>query len=274
MPRVSVIVPSFNHAPYLELRLKSISCQAFRDFEVIIVDDCSTDNSASILQRHADINKWKFIQSSTNSGNTFHQWKKGVERASGEYVWIAESDDAASPAFLQTMVALLDQSPDCSIAYCNSLLINGTSHILGDSSGWADELKKNRWRMAFRAQGLSEISQFMSFKNCIPNASAVLIRAKHLEMCHGIVSTTSRLCGDWLQWIKLLSVGNVVYTPDKLNYWRQGSSNARTKRKGLLELEEGIDVIHSAAATVNMCSEDLHERIAFFVGNCARWMNE
>ncbi|MEG2479884.1 MAG: glycosyltransferase family 2 protein, partial [Mucinivorans sp.] len=92
-PKVSIIVPSYNHAPYLKERLDSILGQTFRDFELIILDDSSTDNSQQIIEQYSSEPRVSHVvYNKINSGNTFVQWQKGVDLAQGEWIWIAESD--------------------------------------------------------------------------------------------------------------------------------------------------------------------------------------
>lgn len=79
MLKVSVIVPNYNHALFLEQRIESILNQTFQDFEVIILDDCSTDNSKKIIEKYRTHPKVsKIIYNDVNSGNTFKQWNTGI----------------------------------------------------------------------------------------------------------------------------------------------------------------------------------------------------
>ena len=96
---VSVIVPSYNHAQYLEDRIESILKQSYSQFEVILLDDLSSDHSAEILeiQNHPKVSHC--IINKQNSGSTFCQWNKGIHLAKGYLIWIAESDDVADSQF-------------------------------------------------------------------------------------------------------------------------------------------------------------------------------
>src|ERR1700738_1634065 len=111
MPRVSVIVPNYNHARFLRRRMESVLRQTYRDFEVILLDDCSTDESRSILSEYAGDPRVRLEFNEKNSGSPFKQWNKGVALASGEYGWIAESDDYADERLLERLVAVLDHEP-------------------------------------------------------------------------------------------------------------------------------------------------------------------
>src|SRR5215472_4105163 len=108
MPKVSVIIPNYNHARYLQQRIDTVLGQTFQDFEVILLDDCSTDESRSIISEYAKDPRVRTEFNEVNSGSTFKQWNKGVRLARGEYVWIAESDDYADKRFLEKLVYRLD----------------------------------------------------------------------------------------------------------------------------------------------------------------------
>lgn len=82
--------------------MKSIFNQTFQDFEVILLDDASTDNSREILHKYQEHPKVShLIINETNSGSPFKQWEKGLAFARGEFIWIAESDDYCNIFFLK-----------------------------------------------------------------------------------------------------------------------------------------------------------------------------
>ena len=101
--RSGVIVPNYNHARFLRQRLDSILAQTFQDFELILLDDCSTDESRTILEEYARDPRVRLDFNEVNSGSPFKQWNKGVRFARGKYVWIAESDDYADPRLLEAL---------------------------------------------------------------------------------------------------------------------------------------------------------------------------
>ena len=94
-PLVSVIVPNYNHAPFLDERINSILNQSYDNYELIIMDDMSTDNSVDVINKYKDHEHVsQIIINEKNSGSPFKQWNKGFAKAKGELIWIAESDDA------------------------------------------------------------------------------------------------------------------------------------------------------------------------------------
>ena len=91
-PFFSVIIPNYNHAPYLHERIDSVLNQTFKDFEVILLDDKSQDDSCEILRSYENNpHVTHVVLNNQNSGSTFKQWHKGFDLARGEYIWIAEN---------------------------------------------------------------------------------------------------------------------------------------------------------------------------------------
>jgi glycosyltransferase involved in cell wall biosynthesis len=274
IPKVSIIVPNYNHAPYLHKRLDSIYNQTYRDFEVILLDDCSTDESKTILASYAEKPNTIFVANESNSGSVFKQWQKGVSLSHGNYIWIAESDDFASSDFLEKLVELLDQNPEVGLAYSQSWLVNSQDTVIGDGRCWTDDLDNERWSNGFINNGRDEINQFLLYKNTIPNASAVLIRRSALDISGGIIDEPFRLCGDWLQWIKILSVSDIAFVPECLNYWRQNTSNARVKSAGTLEWAEGEKVLNYACDILNLPPEQKSHILLTFLRKCWEWQKD
>ena len=92
-PLVSVIVPNYNHAQYLEKRIDTVLNQTYQNIEVIILDDKSKDNSIEVIEQYRNHPKVaQIILNEQNTGSPFKQWDKGISAANGELIWIAESD--------------------------------------------------------------------------------------------------------------------------------------------------------------------------------------
>ena len=98
MPKVSVIVPNYNHAKYLNQRIDSILNQTYTDFELILLDDCSTDDSREVLLSYKEHPKVTHVVfNDKNSNCTFKQWEKGIKLAKGKYIKFLDSDDFLYP---------------------------------------------------------------------------------------------------------------------------------------------------------------------------------
>ena len=241
MPKVSIIIPNYNHARYLKQRIDSVLSQDFQDFEIIILDDCSLDESKELIITYSKSDKvQKCIFNSKNSGSTFKQWKKGIKLAKGEYIWIAESDDVASYNFLSTLVPILENDKSIGIAYCQSDIINENSQLLYNERAWFDAIDSKRWVTSFKTDGKNHVFKFMSEYNTIPNASAVLFR-RNLFVLNDI-PTQFKYMGDWFFWVNLLLKCNLYYYATPLNQFRSSSQTTRSdnsikKKKKMIEEE-------------------------------------
>ncbi|MCX6300306.1 MAG: FkbM family methyltransferase [Bacteroidetes bacterium] len=231
-PLVSVILPSYNHAAYLKKRLDSIFNQTFSDFEIIILDDCSTDGSRQILEQYKSNNKIKqLLYNSINNGNTFRQWIKGFNLSIGKYIWIAESDDYCDPNFLQVLVERLEENPLASVAYCKTIQVDENEQHLNGFSSYYKEFEQGRWHNDYSNDGKDEIIKYLIRKNTIPNASAVVFRKDCITTAINQISQY-RLSGDWLFWIMLLERGTIHYSVSTINYFRFHTNTVRSSSAG------------------------------------------
>ncbi len=215
MPKVSVIVPNYNHGRFLAQRLDSVLAQTYTDFEVIYLDDRSTDNSAEVFEAYAKNPRIQCVVNATNSGNPFVQWNRGVARASGEYVWVAEADDYAAPEFLEKLTSVLDAHPKAALAFCQSQFVDEEGRATGNSADWCPRLASD-----FVSSGSELCLDVLLFRNIIGNASSVLFRrARYLEV--GGADEHYRVSGDWITWIRMLWGAESAYCAAPMNFWRR-----------------------------------------------------
>jgi len=269
-PKISAIVPNYNHARFLGERIDSILSQTFGDLELIILDDASTDGSHHVLAQYYARPRIRIVVNTKNTGAAFPQWNRGIALARGEYVWIAESDDSADPHFLERLLPLLDENPGAGLAYCQSRLINPEGVEIGNSLEWSSDLDPVRWQTDFLNSGADEIRKYLIVKNTIPNASAVLLRRSVLLQTMP-VDTSYKLCGDWLHWGKILLRSDVAYTAMPLNHWRLDSSNSRSQVPGVLEWKEGQRIIRHLGEGVGFTEREITDAILRFADRCLAW---
>lgn len=250
-PRVSVVVPNYNHERYLARRIKSILSQTFQDFELILLDDASTDGSVRILEHYAGDPRVRLVLSDTNSGSPFAQWNRGVELACGELVWIAEADDDAEPELLRVLVDAIDAGPATVLAYCQSWVIDESGRRIATKISWTDGLDYERWKRDYRNDGRHEASRYLPFQNSIPNASAVVFRRARYVQAGG-APTDMRLCGDWMTWARLAIQGDVAYVSQPLNLFREHANTVRSKTSEIRELHEWLEIIMNIERVVGI----------------------
>jgi len=271
MPKVAVIVPNYRHAPFLHRRIDSILGQTYQDFELLILDDASPDNSREIIESYRGRKRLRILHNEVNGGSVFRQWQKGINATDSDYVWIAESDDWADPAFLGRMVPVLDDHPQVGAAYCQSWIADREFNINGHASCWTEDLDAERWKRDFIAAGREEIRRFLLVKNTIPNASAVLMRRNVLARTLPI-DTSFRLCGDWMHWIRMLLLADLAFVAENLNYWRLQSSHARTAQPGVLEWQEGERILTWACDHLCLSEAERDSVLLAFFQRCQEWL--
>ena len=243
MPKVSVIIPNYNHARFLRQRIKSVLEQTYQDFEVILLDDCSTDESRSILSSYAGNPQVRIEFNEVNSGSTFKQWNKGVRLARGEYVWIAESDDYADSRLLEELVMRLDAEARAAFVYCRSWRVSPNDQPDGFiDPGIPSRNEQHRWTADYCADGHAECRNYMVICNTVPNASAVVFRKAVYERVGG-ADESLRLCGDWKLWAAMALTGKVAYVAEPLNYYRFHDASVRSGSKQIgADVTEGLRV--------------------------------
>lgn len=230
-PLVSVIVPNYNYAPYLDVRMESILNQTYPHFEVIILDDCSTDDSLAVLEKYRSHPKVaKVIVNETNSGSPFKQWEKGIREASGEIIWIAESDDTCSLDFLATLVPLY-VAHDAVLTFCHSVLI--------DEQGqpFRENRQMHQVTSDVSMDGKAFIQQYLAFKNEVQNASCAIF-SKQAAMAIDRHYMDFKGAGDWFFWIQLAERGPVSFASAACNHYRLHRNTTRQVVRSGLEFQE------------------------------------
>lgn len=223
MATVTIIVPNYNHEFFLRERLESVFRQSYDDFEVILLDDKSSDGSASVIKEfhqkysdkvaHCEIN-------SVNSGSPFLQWEKGVSLAKGKYIWIAESDDVADLSFLDQTVAILEKEDTVGVVSTTATFIDEEGNTQGSTQKWFPKNLKFDERGLFMQEGREFISKYMLSSNLIYNASGVLFRRSLIN--DSLLDYSGfRQIGDVAFWINLILQAKVAIVKKDLNYWRK-----------------------------------------------------
>lgn len=220
MAKVSVIIPNYNYARYLAARIDSVLQQTMQDIEVILLDDCSGDDSLSIMRQYAAKDKRikAVLVNDKNSGSPFVQWKRGLALCEGEYVWIAESDDLCLPTFLHTAVDLLDAYPKAVYTMTASQMI--------DEEGKPIPKDYDHWKRRHIHpdtvsiyDGICFARQHQYWRNCVYNASGVVVRRTAItqKACEALSMCYS---GDWLFWTEIALGGQVIEIHQRLNLFR------------------------------------------------------
>ncbi|WP_338134420.1 glycosyltransferase [Cohnella candidum] len=238
--RVTAIVPNYNYAKYLPDRIDSILNQTYPIYELVLLDDGSSDGSRNWLQqfeadRHLRVKK---KLSASNSGSVFKQWAKGINQAEGEFVWIAEADDLCSSRFLQEVMRGFHYDPDVVLSYSQSKQIDQRGDLLAsDYLDYTNELDRDKWKRAYIREGIHEIRDTLVVKNTIPNVSgAVFKNMDYSEILPRLPDY--KIAGDWMFYVWLLQKGKISYVPAPLNMHRRHSNSVTTSENKQLHYRE------------------------------------
>jgi glycosyltransferase involved in cell wall biosynthesis len=231
-PKVTAVVPNFNHARYLRERLDSIYQQTYSNIHVVLLDDCSSDNSREILAEYKNKfpDKTTVVLNEVNSGGVFRQWRKGIEMAESELIWIAESDDFCDKNFLCELIPyFMDEA--VSVAYSHSVFVDESGRESQFAfENYLAELSPDRWRSSYVATAHDEVAQHLGKKNTIPNVSSAVFRKPDLTpLVQDDRWLSMKICGDWVFYLHLLKGGKIAYSVDTHNYFRFHSSNSSAK---------------------------------------------
>jgi glycosyltransferase involved in cell wall biosynthesis len=240
--KVSVIIPNYNYQNYIIERIDSVLLQTYPIYELIILDDCSTDNSVQVIEEKIKTIpkeiKVQFIPNEVNSGGcVFKQWKKGFDAATGDFIWIAEADDSAANNFVEELIKPFDD-PEVVLSYCESAKIDGENHLIRPRcDDWYDMCRTGEWNKSYLWTGEEEIINHLSVTNTILNVSSVMWRKKDYSTIFAEAGEF-KVAGDWYIYYNVLKHGKISWNTNALNYYRKHGSSVSTDVKAQIEYDE------------------------------------
>lgn len=243
--KVSAVIPNYNYERFLNERIDSILFQTYPVSELIILDDCSTDQSVSLIEERIRNNQTgipiRLIKNEVNSGNVFAQWQKAFASASGDYVWIAEADDSCNIHFLETVMKAFDDK-EVVISYCESLTMNEQNQLLmKDLREWIDIYQTGKWNKDYINDGQKEVAETMCVNNTLANASSAVFRkGSYYDILEK--AKVYRLAGDWYTYMCILRFGKIAYCKDSLNYHRMQSKSVTLTTHPEREFDEIVSL--------------------------------
>ncbi len=231
-PKVSALVPSYNHGRYIRERIESILNQTHTNIELIVIDDGSEDDSHSIISELQTLHGFLYLRNARNSGTPFAAWERICTLASGDYIWVCESDDVAEASFVETAVARLTAEPDAVMFYSSSLIINEVSETIGHTDSYFHDIwKENRWDSDFVANGLDELLKFQLRGQTVPNMSSALFTTNAFRAAFTPFLKRLRLTGDWLFIGDVMKQGKIVFKHTALSRFRKHEVTSRVRVK-------------------------------------------
>jgi glycosyltransferase involved in cell wall biosynthesis len=182
-PQVSVIIPTYNHAHYVGQAIQSVLSQGYDDYEIIVVDDGSKDNTREVVAQFGDQVRYIWQENKGLSGarNT------GIDAARGSYIALLDADDCWLPGFLSTLVARLEADPELGAVHSGFFFVDGQGELLPQ-------------------QGTSTVPDDQMYDRLLDGEffvpAAVLTRRQCFERV-GLFDETLRASEDWDMWLRV-----------------------------------------------------------------------
>ncbi|WP_297572280.1 glycosyltransferase [uncultured Deefgea sp.] len=259
-------MPAFNAAKYIEAAIDSVLNQTYRNFELIIVDDGSSDATLEIVRRYTD-DRVKLHINPENKGLIYTR-NYAIANSNGLYIAFLDSDDMALPKRLEKQVDFLETERSVAGvgAFVQSIDSNGT-------------IRGKPWRYPTQAE---EIKALLLFKICI-NTSSFMIRANVLKS--NLFNLAIPYAEDYALYIQLSKNNRLVNLPEVLTFYRVHSTNTSKKKKN--ELSRCLDIItldELRSLNINASPDELiiHRYLEWFnlppsvelMQNCCDWLNQ
>ena len=264
--KLSVIIPNYNYSKYIIERIDSILMQTYTIYEMIILDDCSTDNSVEVINKKIEEIKKdypnikiQFIVNEKNSGGcVFKQWKKGFDLATGDYIWIAEADDSCENDFVENLIKPFDDQ-EIVLSYCESARIDDDNNLIRTKSDdLYDMCRTGEWNDSYIWSGEKEIKEHLSVTNTILNVSSVMWKKQDYSKIFEEAGEY-RVAGDWYIYYNILKNGKISWCSKPLNYYRKHGSSVSTDVKAEIEFNE-ICKIQDAISSEYELSKEVKEK--------------
>lgn len=210
MPRVSVLLTCYNHLDYLKLAVEALRQQTFRDFEVLALDDGSTDGSREWLAEQKDLRVYCHPKNLGTYGNL----NFGIDHALGDLLCVLNDDDLWAPEKLEHQLMAMDGSPNVGLVHTSGWFIDGRGErIEGSPLGFP-------WP---KTQGLDALAQLIHHNQII--TSSAMFRKECVQKV-GPFEPSFYGCGDWQMWLRIAEHYDVIHVDRPLTFYRVHDTNA------------------------------------------------
>ena len=205
-PKVSIIIPTYNRAHLIGLTLESALRQTFNDYEVVVVDDGSQDNTADVVRSIAPGARYVWQE---NIGIP-EVLNVCVREARGEYISFLGSDDALAPSALEQEAAVLDANPSVGLVHSAAWLMDEAGHL-------RQLLRPPFARAGYVRSGREEIADLLMSNHIV--ATTVMVRRRCFDEC-GFFDRRFGLYEDWNMWTRILRRWDAAYINEPLAFYR------------------------------------------------------
>jgi glycosyltransferase involved in cell wall biosynthesis len=250
-PRVSIVIPSYNHERFVGRAIESAFAQTYQNFEIVITDDASTDGSVDVLSSYA--RKDSRIKLFCNRFNyETHAVNHCIQHSSGDYIAMLASDDEFFPAKLETQVEFLDRHPEVAAVFTQARIIDEQDRDFPDPSHFYCTIfqQPNRSRHEW-------LRHFFFKSNCLCQPSALIRRSVYDTL--GLYNPLMGALDDLDMWVRVCLHHEIHVLPDTLVNFRVRDGEANVSgdtpenfRRGQYELIKILDHFLSPEALAQL----------------------
>lgn len=230
-PKISVLIPSYNHEPYIKQCIDSVLNQTFEDIEILIGDDCSTDNSKEIINSYTDPRIKKFFYSANCGGS--ENLNKLITFANGDYIAVLNSDDYWEPTKLEKQFKFLENNKKYAACF------TWVQYI--DKHGKKTFPENNVFIQENKTQA-EWLKYFFEKGNCLCHPSILIRKEIYDEI--GKYNVRCRQLPDFILWIKVVQKYPIYIMPEPLINFRW--------------LDEGKNTSGFSIANINRTNQEYH----------------
>lgn len=205
MPKVSVIIPTYNSAAFLVDAVESVLAQTYRDFEILVIDDGSTDDTEQVMERY----KGRVHYLRQRNGGVASARNHGIAMSKGHYIAFLDADDTWFPEKLEKQTKALKSDTSARVCYSAFLSVTSDLKPIGVK-------RSTRWRTA--------LEDLLLQGNIVGSICTVVAERVLFEDLGGFDSELSQ-CADWDMWVRLAAHSEFLYIDDPLVTYRQHDSN-------------------------------------------------
>jgi GT2 family glycosyltransferase len=230
MPKVSVVMPSYNHAPFIAEAVQSVLAQSVSDLELIVVDDGSTDESLQILDGFTDPRLRVIAQANRGAHAAFN---RGLAETTGTYIALLNSDDAYHPQRLEKMLSVLETNPEVGLASSYIEVVDAQGKPLGVKHGYYD---LEPWLLEFPERSFragADLRGALLTENYLATTSNYVFARRWYEQIGGF--RPLRYTHDWDFALRMVRVARLVIVPEPLLRYRvHGHNTIRENRAAMI----------------------------------------
>ncbi|WP_394121471.1 glycosyltransferase family 2 protein [Planococcus donghaensis] len=214
--KVSVIIPTYNRSELLKKAVESLKNQSHQNFEIIIIDDFSTDDTASVVEEMED-DRIIYLKHDINKGGSEAR-NTGIKRATGNFIGFLDSDDQWLPQKLEKQLGQFEGQPDVGVVYTGVQVVN----------------ENNQPTRKIIPEYRGDILPKLFESNCIDTTSSVLVRKEVLDQVQGFDAGLPS-CQDWDLYIRLAQVTKFDFVKDNMVlFYHHSGERITTNKKSVL----------------------------------------